>query len=67
MHGAALRILHDTLPEGITLRWCNEFTAEWHDGLDGIEEFAGQGVAARDFAADVLAAFQLAMASGQVT
>ena len=50
LHGAALTVLHGALPEGVTMRWQNEFTSEWSDALDGLDEFMGEGVRADAFA-----------------
>ncbi len=41
LHGAALVALHATLPEGVTMRWRNEYTGEWFDCLGGLDEFVG--------------------------
>lgn len=54
LHAVALTHLHASLPEGASMRWCNEFTGEWHSALDGLEEFSETGFAAAAFAADVL-------------
>jgi hypothetical protein len=29
-------------PRGLSVVWQNEFTGEWHEGTDGLNEFAGQ-------------------------
>lgn len=49
LHGGALIALHGGLPEGVTVRWENEFTSEWNDGLAGLEEFMGEGRRAHAF------------------
>lgn len=50
LHGAALTALHGALPDGITMRWQNEFTGEWFNGIDGLDEFMGEGEKAQAFA-----------------
>lgn len=50
LHGAALTALHGGLPDGVTMRWQNEFTSEWFDGLEGLDEFMGEGPRADAFA-----------------
>ena len=39
-------------PRGIGFHWQNEFTGEWNEGLSGLTEFAGDGIAARSWFRD---------------
>lgn len=65
LHGQALVILHRSLPDGVTMRWENEFTGDWHDNLDGLAEFMGEGAAARAFGNLVTVAIAARVAEGK--
>jgi hypothetical protein len=44
LHSRYIVALHAWLAaKGVRIKWQNEFTGEYHDGLDGLEEFAGNG------------------------
>lgn len=43
LHAAALTLLHESLPAGVTMQWENEFTGEVHDGIDNVLDLAGDG------------------------
>lgn len=51
LHVSALIHLRDALPEGVTMRWQNEFTGEWHDGLEeeDLKDFLGGGDSAMEW------------------
>lgn len=54
LHARVIRLLHATLAaREISLSWKNEYTGEWHDGLDGLEEFVGNGVDAGNWFREV--------------
>lgn len=55
LHARYITALHDWLePQGIRIKWENEFTGEVFEGLDGLEEFASEGAKARDWFKGIL-------------
>ncbi|MBF4603724.1 hypothetical protein [Curtobacterium sp. VKM Ac-2884] len=50
---------------GVQIAWNNEFTGQWHDGIDGLDQFAGNGVdAQRWFFGTALPAIAAQVAKG---
>lgn len=45
LHASALIYLYQSLPDGVTMRWQNEYSGKWWDGLDndGLTDFLGGG------------------------
>ena len=44
LHRSYIEVLHAyTQRKGLLFKWQNEYTGEWHDGLDGLDEFAQGG------------------------
>lgn len=41
--------------QGIEIWWRNEFTGEWHDGIEGLDQFAVNGKEAQDWFRSVAA------------
>lgn len=57
LHGRYIRALQLWAEDhGATLAWQNEFTGEVFDGLDGLENFAGEGDEAAAWSRDVVRA-----------
>lgn len=56
LHGAALVHLHRSLPARTVkrFRWRDEFTHEWHNNLDGLADFVGEGYHAQAIASAAL-------------
>ena len=51
LHALALIDLHQSLPDGVTMTWCNEHTGQWHapDDADALRDFLTHGDNARDW------------------
>lgn len=55
LHARYIIALHDWLAtKGVRIKWQNEFTGEYFDGLDGLEEFSKAGTEARDWFKSIL-------------
>lgn len=54
LHALALIDLHESLPEGVTMRWVNEYSDEMHSGIEGIEGFLGHGDSAQQWFSNVV-------------
>ena len=65
LHSRYIVALHDWLAtKGVRIKWQNEFTGEYHDGLDGLDEFAGDGDKARDWFKSILPGVLLSLTEG---
>lgn len=54
LHGRYIRALKQWADDhGATLAWQNEFTGDVFDGLDGLEDFGGEGEKAADWVKDI--------------
>lgn len=50
LHRKYIEVLHAHVTrKGLLLKWRNEFTGEWHDGLDGLDKFASNGTDAQEW------------------
>lgn len=55
LHAHYIVALHDWLAtKGVRIKWQNEFTGDYFDGLDGLDDFAGDGDKARDWFKSIL-------------
>jgi len=55
LHSLYIVALHDWLAEkGVRIKWQNEFTGEYFDGLDGLEDFGHSGEDAREWFHSIL-------------
>jgi hypothetical protein len=49
LHGLAIVTLHESLPDGVTMRWVNEYNGDEHAGISGIDTFIGDGTSAESW------------------
>lgn len=53
LHARVIRLIFGQMDNlGCTIKWHNEFTGEWFDGLNGLEELDDSGRAARSWFSD---------------
>lgn len=66
LHARVIKMIHDEVARvGCTIKWKNEFTGEWFDGLDGLDGLEDGGVAATNwFTADVMPAIAAFISNG---
>lgn len=50
-----VRLAAHLAERGIGIWWRNEFTGEWHDGIEGLDQFADNGTDAQDWFRNVAA------------
>lgn len=49
LHARAIVLLHSWLPDGVKLRWVNEYSGDEYEGLDGLETLTAAGVEAGEW------------------
>lgn len=66
LHARVITMVHDEVAKlGCTIKWKNEFTGEWFDGLDGLDSLEDGGVAATNwFKSDVMPAIAAFISNG---
>lgn len=59
LHASALLHLKESLPEGVTMRWQNEYTGRWHGGVEpeDLRDFLGGGDSAQAWFLNVVVPF----------
>jgi len=53
--GYVVRVAAHAAELGVGIAWNNEFTGEWHDGIEGLDQFADNGKDAQDWFRNVAA------------